>query len=125
MLSVTKQSKNFIALARFYSSKPPLMQRGPAPPKLEGEEQDEYEKLIQAANTQMTIEIYNEEHGHESPEAPPKISSSDIGNFGNILKTIPEFEGDINPKTGEVNGPKQDPLKHADEWSFNGRVTDF
>lgn len=35
-----------------------------------------------------------------------------------------EFEGDVNPKTGEVGGPKQDPLKHGD-YSFNGRCTDF
>ncbi|ORX60662.1 hypothetical protein DM01DRAFT_1281156 [Hesseltinella vesiculosa] len=36
----------------------------------------------------------------------------------------PEFDGDVNPKTGEVNGPKNEPLKHGD-WSFGGRVTDF
>lgn len=36
----------------------------------------------------------------------------------------PDFEGDVNPKTGEVNGPKNEPLKHGD-WSFGGRVTDF
>lgn len=36
----------------------------------------------------------------------------------------PEFEGDVNPKTGEVGGPKNDPLRHGD-YSFNGRVTDF
>lgn len=39
-------------------------------------------------------------------------------------KPEPEFEGDVNPKTGEVNGPKNEPLKHGD-WSFGGRVTDF
>ncbi|KAL5116223.1 hypothetical protein ACEQ8H_005888 [Pleosporales sp. CAS-2024a] len=37
----------------------------------------------------------------------------------------PEFEGDVNPKTGEVGGPKNDPLRWKGEWSFNGRVTDF
>ncbi|ORZ24474.1 hypothetical protein BCR42DRAFT_403027 [Absidia repens] len=36
----------------------------------------------------------------------------------------PEFKGDVNPKTGEVNGPKNEPVKHND-WSFGGRVTDF
>jgi hypothetical protein len=39
-------------------------------------------------------------------------------------KPAPEFEGNVNPKTGEVNGPKNEPLKHGD-WSFGGRVTDF
>lgn len=39
----------------------------------------------------------------------------------------PEFEGDRNPKTGEVGGPKNDPLRWGGEvdWSYNGRVTDF
>ena len=39
----------------------------------------------------------------------------------------PEFEGDKNPKTGEVGGPKNEPLRWgaAGEWSYNGRTTDF
>lgn len=39
----------------------------------------------------------------------------------------PEFEGDVNPKTGEVGGPKNEPLRwgHTGDWSYNGRVTDF
>ncbi|PUU74165.1 hypothetical protein B9Z19DRAFT_1093563 [Tuber borchii] len=36
----------------------------------------------------------------------------------------PEFEGDVNPKTGERGGPKNDPLRYGD-WAFNGRVSDF
>lgn len=39
----------------------------------------------------------------------------------------PEFEGERNPKTGEVGGPKNEPLRWGGEadWSYNGRVTDF
>jgi hypothetical protein len=39
----------------------------------------------------------------------------------------PEFEGDINPKTGEVGGPKNEPLRWGavGDWSYNGRTTDF
>lgn len=39
----------------------------------------------------------------------------------------PEFEGDRNPRTGEVGGPKNEPLRWGGEvdWSYNGRVTDF
>jgi len=39
----------------------------------------------------------------------------------------PEFEGDTNPKTGEVGGPKNEPLRWGatGDWSYNGRVTDF
>ena len=36
----------------------------------------------------------------------------------------PEFQGEKNPKTGEVNGPKNEPLLGR-EWTFNGRATDF
>jgi hypothetical protein len=41
-----------------------------------------------------------------------------------MRKPQPEFTGDVNPKTGETNGPKNEPVKHND-WSFGGRVTDF
>jgi hypothetical protein len=39
----------------------------------------------------------------------------------------PEFEGERNPKTGEVGGPKNEPLRWgaAGEWTYNGRTTDF
>ncbi|KAL8937156.1 MAG: hypothetical protein Q9216_004569 [Gyalolechia sp. 2 TL-2023] len=39
----------------------------------------------------------------------------------------PEFDGDRNPQTGEVGGPKNEPLRWggAVDWSYNGRVTDF
>lgn len=39
----------------------------------------------------------------------------------------PEFEGDTNPTTGEVGGPKNEPLRWgaSGEWSYNGRTTDF
>lgn len=38
-----------------------------------------------------------------------------------------EFDGERNPVTGEVGGPKKEPLRwgHAGDWSYNGRVTDF
>ncbi|KAK4097065.1 hypothetical protein N658DRAFT_500879, partial [Parathielavia hyrcaniae] len=39
----------------------------------------------------------------------------------------PEFEGDRNPKTGEVGGPKNEPLRWggAGDWSYNGRGAGF
>lgn len=109
---------------KFYSSNSAFGAKGPSPLPLDPEDQKEFEQLQQAANTQIAIEQYNEDHGFSPEDAPPKITSSDVGNFGGISKTIPEFEGNVNPKTGEVNGPKQDPIKHGD-WSFNGRATDF
>lgn len=37
----------------------------------------------------------------------------------------PDFEGDTNPNTGEVGGPKKDPLQWEREWTYGGRTTDF
>lgn len=105
----------------------------PSPPKLPRKEQEEFENLQKVANAEDTIREYNksilEKHGDtkESLDALRKTlkDKNDIGKISpEYSKTIPEFEGDVNPKTGEIGGPKQDPLKHGD-WSFNGRVTDF
>ena len=40
-------------------------------------------------------------------------------------KPKPDFEGDVNPETGEVGGPKKDPLKWEREWTYQGRASDF
>lgn len=98
-----------------------------APPKLPKEQQEEFEKLQKVANSQIAIEEYNERAGggeNGSSEANT-LSKNDIGGFHpQYYKIIPEFEGNVNPKTGERGGPKQDPTKHGD-WAFNGRVSDF
>lgn len=101
----------------------------PAPPKLSKEEQEEFEALQKIANSQAAIDEYNGQvaanSGDLASSATPNLKA-DVGGFHpEYFKTIPEFEGDVNPVTGERGGPKQDPLKHGDEWSFNGRVTDF
>lgn len=102
-------------------------ERGPAPPQLPKEEQEEFERLQRVAQSQEAIDSYNkeieEDHTKESANSP--FLKTDIGGFSpEFSKTIPEFEGDVNPKTGERGGPKQDPLRYGD-YSFNGRVTDF
>lgn len=86
----------------------------------------EFEALQKIANSQAAIDEYNRQINAEeySSEPSPVVDATDVGTYAQYLKTIPEFEGDVNPKTGEMGGPKQDPLKHND-WSFNGRVTDF
>lgn len=40
-------------------------------------------------------------------------------------KPTPDFEGETNPTTGEVGGPKKDPLSWQREWTYGGRATDF
>lgn len=72
---------------------------------------------------------------NQSPDSEPEIRFEN----GNKIKSgeefhpnmrrgaPPEFEGDTNPKTGEVGGPKNEPLRWGGkgDWSYNGRVTDF
>lgn len=42
-----------------------------------------------------------------------------------ITKTKTEFEGEANPETGEIGGPKgKEPTRFGD-WEKNGRISDF
>ncbi|KAH3666898.1 hypothetical protein OGAPHI_003348 [Ogataea philodendri] len=110
------------ALVQKCASSSSAFKATPGPPKLDKEDQDEFEKLIFKANTQSAIDEYNEKLGFKSESAPTVDKATFTADKFTI---IPEFEGNVNPNTGEVNGPKQDPLKHGVDWSFNGRVTDF
>jgi len=74
----------------------------PGPIPLGKEEQDEFERLQKQASQDALKRTVH-------PDAPERYD---------------EFEGERNPVTGEIGGPKQDPLRHGD-YSFNGRVTDF
>ncbi|KAI4599022.1 putative mitochondrial protein, conserved [Pestalotiopsis sp. 9143b] len=116
----------------------------PAPPRLPAEEQAEFERLQRAANTQESLDPadhdappaaeaqqINPSPVVESPVAKEALSNSaTLGEVSNLplrKGAPPEFEGEINPKTGEVGGPKNEPLRwgSAGDWSYNGRVTDF
>lgn len=83
-----------------------LFKQQPAPPRLPKEDQEEFERLQREAHNSFAKDD-NGELVHPQYHKP-----------------YAEFEGDRNPETGEVGGPKQDPLRHGD-YSFNGRVTDF
>jgi len=79
----------------------------PSPPPLPPKEQQEFEDLVRAAETPAASVQKGDELHPDARTKPP-----------------PEFLGDVNPATGEVGGPKYEPLKHGD-WSFGGRTTDF
>ncbi|KAH7149121.1 hypothetical protein B0J13DRAFT_606314 [Dactylonectria estremocensis] len=90
----------------------------PAPPKLPADQQAEFERLQRAASVSAAFQ--------PEAEAKPAEPVADV-NQGLFRGAPPEFEGDVNPKTGEVGGPKNEPLRWGDkgDWSYNGRVTDF
>lgn len=107
---------------------------GPAPPRLPKEEQEIFEELQKkstgAFSTPRTTPQIN-----QSPHSEPANENPDFKASGNGEELHPdlrgglqpEFEGERNPKTGEVGGPKNEPLRWGAEgdWSYGGRVTDF
>ncbi|KAH8842783.1 hypothetical protein MCOR27_006610 [Pyricularia oryzae] len=103
---------------------------GPSPPRLPAEQQAEFERLQREASV---ADFASTPAAAEAPR-PVKVEDAATNNgeaaatSGGIRKGAPpEFEGEVNPKTGEVGGPKNEPLRWgaAGDYSFNGRVTDF
>jgi hypothetical protein len=91
----------------------------PAPPRLPKEEQEIFEELQRRSTGAFSTPQVN-----QSPqaEARPEIKVNGSGeelhpDAPQGLK--PEFEGEKNPKTGEVGGPKNEPLRWgaAGDWS--------
>jgi len=85
----------------------------PSPPPLPRADQREFEELVRQAQTPFASA--SEEALAMHPDARPPVQ--------------PEFDGEVNPTTGEKGGPKREPVKQWTEdggdWSFKGRVSDF
>lgn len=132
------------ALTRPYSS---AFQQGPSPPRLPADQQAEFERL-QRAVSERIADPTPLPHEQQTPAPSPASTSRHTSTpttkssttaaqavkaDDDVLPTAvqrgarPEFEGDTNPKTGEVGGPKNEPLRWGSggDWSYNGRVTDF
>lgn len=133
----------------------PAFATGPSPPRLPPKEQEEYERLQKAstgafstprtptpaasssAPTRPQINQSPQSASTESSASEPELKAQvEAKGKGSELHpdvrrgAKPEFEGEINPKTGEVGGPKNEPLRWGStgergDWSYNGRVTDF
>ena len=127
---------------------------GPAPPRLPEEDQKIFEDLQRSSTGAFSTprqrpqinqspastshpQVNHSPVGEDAPlpieraevlKVDAKISAKGDGEelHPNIRRGAPpEFEGDTNPQTGEVGGPKNDPLRWKGDWSYNGRVTDF
>lgn len=135
--------------ARPYSS---AFQQGPSPPRLPPDQQAEFERLQRAVADRLAdptpLPHEQQQQPSVSPASTPRHtttpdgaaaaaaattttttkSSADEPTTGGVWRGAPpEFDGERNPKTGEVGGPKTEPLRwgSAGDWSYNGRVTDF
>ncbi|SOV03906.1 uncharacterized protein UDID_04535 [Ustilago sp. UG-2017a] len=83
----------------------------PGPPPLPPQEQKEFENLVKKKQNASPFLASDPEKGDMHPDAR--------------RKPRPEFDGETNPDTGEIGGPKNDPLKYEKEWTYGGRATDF
>jgi hypothetical protein len=102
-ITTTSTRLSFYPL-RFFTTPSRFERPGPLPLG-DPAEQKEFEELVKQHQSSMEDE---EEITHADEQKKPP----------------PEFEGDKNPVTGEIGGPKRDPLVHGD-WSHGSRVTDF
>jgi len=97
-------------ISRSMASKPPVST--PAPPPLAPEQQREFEALQRQAEMMANAPAGRVER---HPDAPEPLRA--------------DFDGDVNPATGERGGPKREPVQrwteHEGDWSFKGRVSDF
>jgi hypothetical protein len=139
------------------SSRRKAFASGPAPPRLPAKEQEEFERLQKASTGAFSTPktAINEAasqpasasarpHVNQSPTSRTTKEHIEIEINARVPATgkgeelhpdikrgaKPEFEGDVNPITGEVGGPKNEPLRWGStgdrgDWSYNGRVTDF
>ncbi|KAK5989215.1 Succinate dehydrogenase assembly factor 4 [Cladobotryum mycophilum] len=122
------------------------------PPKLPADQQAEFERLQRSAAVSSAFQDISSQTQTQTPlvtESPrhtttptattaattettattqaSKADDKEELNTGLFRGAPPEFEGEANPKTGEVGGPKNEPLRWGGDgdWSYNGRVTDF
>lgn len=155
--TITSVPRHLAPRARAFSTSPAYLSSlfgGPAPPRLPKEEQELFEKLQKQSTGAFSQPNPSEETTptstpnlrmkiNQSPDSAASESEPSIRfeNGKEIKKgeefhpnmrrgAPPEFEGDVNPKTGEVGGPKNEPLRWGSgegrgDWSYNGRVTDF
>ena len=134
-----------VAARRSLSTSPAVKSQwspGPSPPRLPKEEQEIFEKLLQQstgafstpaqapAETVADATSSRPQINQSSQSAQPTVNAEGKGEelHPNVRRGAPpELQGDTNPKTGEVGGPKNEPLRwgHQSDWSYNGRVTDF
>ncbi len=94
----------------------PLM--WPSPPPLPPKDQKEFEELVRSAATPAAAPLPSRKTTQVRVEKGEELHPD-------ARRPLPdEFEGDVNPVTGERGGPKREPLRHGD-WSYGGRATDF
>lgn len=99
----------------------------PSPPRLPKEEQEIFEELQRRSTGAFSTPKVNQS-SQSGDQAEMRVNGSGDELHPDAPAGLKaEFEGEKNPKTGEVGGPKNEPLRWGSEgdWSYGGRVTDF
>ncbi|OQO00089.1 hypothetical protein B0A51_18853 [Rachicladosporium sp. CCFEE 5018] len=159
MQSITRATRQIrpAFLRRPFSSIPSCQTSwtpSPSPPKLDKEEQARFEKLQEQSTGAFSTPRATAQDTPPDAEASAAATNASSTSTADMLEQLrerarvaaqgdgeelhpnirrgakPEFEGEVNPKTGEVGGPKNEPLRwgstdRSGDWSYNGRVTDF
>ncbi|KAF2205631.1 hypothetical protein GQ43DRAFT_361970 [Delitschia confertaspora ATCC 74209] len=146
----TLPSRTFSTRPRHQSPSNPF-QHTAAPPRLPKEEQEIFERLQRQSTGAFSTPREIDAELDTAPGSKPSLAdlrarinqspnANETENVNVVVEEVeedlhphvrrgakPEFEGERNPKTGEVGGPKNEPLRWGagGDWSFNGRVTDF
>ena len=122
---------------------------GPSPPRLPKDEQEIFEQLqkqstgaFSTPSARPNIKINQSPQSTESTAGTVQSTEANLASEVQLRANVkdgeelhpnirrgaaPEFQGEVNPKTGEAGGPKNEPLRwgHSSDWSYNGRATDF
>ncbi|KAF1739227.1 Succinate dehydrogenase assembly factor 4, mitochondrial [Beauveria bassiana] len=109
-------------------SSPPPPAATPPPSELPVKEQAEFERLQREATVSSAFQPEPANAASETTTQAAATADTELNEGGGLYRGVrPEFEGDKNPCTGEVGGPKNEPLRWGSEgdWSYNGKVTDF
>ncbi|SCZ92671.1 BZ3500_MvSof-1268-A1-R1_Chr5-2g08089 [Microbotryum saponariae] len=97
----------------------------PSPPPLPRSDQKEFEDLQRRVNAPASQQAQQDLEAQAELAQTVTGTEEDLTMHPDYRKTPePTFQGDTNPETGEVGGPKREPLVHGD-WSYGGRATDF
>jgi hypothetical protein len=110
----------------FSSSNPELLEKA----LVEAAQRTKAEEQAGGSNAAVKVETSTQSTGQEPARTEPTIKASSSGAelHPDVRRGAKnEFEGEVNPVTGEVGGPKKEPLRWGSggDWSYNGRVTDF
>lgn len=88
----------------------------PAPPPLPRSQQKDFEELLRRVNAPASQAAADFAAG-EGTELPTEAEATNMMHPQFRAKLGAEFEGEVNPITGESGGSKREPLKHGESYT--------